>query len=103
MTDRSIAAIVAAPEVILTETDLAGDALLHFYRALGWNGVDTVDPTKVRTTKEVYHRLYAVMCEKCPNREIVGMAMVNKGPGVDDHIPAGMVYLLNGWTVPAEN
>jgi len=30
------------------------------------------------------------------------MYMVNIGPGVDDDIPPGKVYLLNGWTVPDE-
>lgn len=99
---REIAAIVDAPEIILTEDEKAGDVLLKFYRALGWNGEDILDPCKVRTTKSVYNQLYDLMCEKCPAPIAVGMAMVNKAPGIDDDIPPNKVYLLNNWISPLE-
>jgi hypothetical protein len=83
----------------LEENELAGEVLLKFYRALGWNGTDIVDPCKVRTTEAVYQSLYDTMLEKFSDKVSVGMAMVNRGPGVDDDIPFGKVYLLEGWTV----
>jgi hypothetical protein len=43
--------IVDAPEVSLTEDEKAGDVLPKFFRALGWNGADFIDPCKIRTTK----------------------------------------------------
>ena len=95
--NRNIAAILDAPEISLTEDEKAGDGLLKFYRALGWNGEDIVDPCKVRTTEAVYTRLFDIMFEKCPDTQSVGFALINKGPGVDEDIPPNKVYLLDGW------
>ena len=92
--------VVDAPEVSLAPDDKAGDLLLHFFRALGWNGNDILDPCKIRTTKEVYHRLYDQMLEKCPDPVGVGMHLCNSGPGTDDCVPPGKVYLLEGWVNP---
>ena len=93
--------VVDAPEVSLAPEEKAGELLLHFFRALGWNGEDFLDPCKIRTTKKIYDRLYNQMYERCPDPVGVGMYMVNRGPGVDDHIPTGKVYLLEGWIIPA--
>ena len=93
--------VVDAPEVNLAPDEKAGDLLLHFYRALGWNGDDILDPCKIRTTKEVYEKLYDQIFERCPDRVGVGMFMVNKGPGTEDYIPPGKVYLVEGWITPA--
>jgi len=95
--------VTDAPEVSLSENENPAEALMKFYRALGWNGMDTLNPCKVRTTKLVFDYLYGVMHKRCPNSEEVGMAMVNIGPGVDDYIPHGKVYLLEGWITPAES
>jgi len=95
--ERKVVAVVDAPEISLTEMEPVGDVLLKFYRALGWNGDDEVEPTKVRTTRAVFDRLYAVMAERCPDAAAVGLALVNKGPGVDDDIPPETVWLLEGW------
>jgi len=97
---KSIVAIVDAPKVVLEEDELAGDALLKFYHALGWNGEDSLDPCKIKTTEAVYSQLYDTMLEKCPDTMSVGMAMVNKAPSVDASIPPNKVYLLDGWTIP---
>ena len=94
-------AVVDAPKVILSEDEKAGDALLKFYRMLGWNGKDNLDPCKVRTTKAVFDYLYGVMYDRCTDALKVGMTMVNIGPGTDDYIPPGKVYLLEGWISPA--
>ena len=100
--NKQIIAVVDAPEVSLTESEKAGDALLKFYRALGWNGDDYLDPSKIRTTKAVFDRLYDIMLEKFPDTTAVGMHLCNSGPGTEDYIPANKVYLLEGWTSPAE-
>jgi len=97
----TVITIVDAPNVTLAADEEAGELLLHFYRQLGWNERDILDPCKVRTTKEVYDRLYSQMCERCPNPVSVGMFMVNKGPGVEDYIQAGKVHLHEGWITPA--
>ena len=99
---RETIIIVDAPEIILADDETAGDVLLKFYRTLGWNGEDTLDPCKIRTTKDVYNHLYDMMYEKCPDAVGVGMFMVNRGPGTDDRVPPGKVCLLEGWVMPAE-
>jgi len=96
----TIITVVDAPEVSLGADEEAGELLLHFYRSLGWNGSDLLDPCKVRTTKEVFDRLYRQMNERCLDATGLGMFMVNKGPGTEDYIPAGKVHLLEGWIIP---
>lgn len=97
-----IESIVDAPNISLTESEKAGEALLKFYRALGWNGIDVLDPSKVRTTKAVFNHLYDVMYDKCLDPVGVGMTLVNSGPGADTDVPPGKVYLLKGWITPDE-
>jgi hypothetical protein len=97
---KQVITVVDAPEVSLSENETPADALLKFYRALGWNGEDFLDPCKVRTTKAVFNYLHKVMDDKCPGSVGVSMTMVNIGPGVDDYIPPGQVYLLEGWVKP---
>jgi len=96
----TVIAVVDAPIVTLASGEKAGEILLHFYRALGWNGTDYLDPSKVRTTKEIYRHLYDQMYEHCPDPVGVGMYMVNRGPGTDDYIKPGKVHLLEGWVMP---
>ena len=95
--------VVDALEVILAEDEKAGDALLKFFRALGWNGDDYLDPCKIRTTKAVFDNLYDVIYSRCPDPVNVGMLMCNRGPGTDDYIPPGKVYLFEGWVTPCES
>ena len=97
-----IITVVDAPEITLAEHEKAGDALLKFFRALGWNGDDCLDPCKIRTTKAIFQYLYDIMFDRCPDPVGVGMLMVNSGPGTDDYVPPGKVYLLEGWVTPAE-
>ena len=98
--DGQIISTIDAPEVILSEGELAGDVLLKFYRDLGWNGQDFLDPCKVRTTKDVFANLHSVMSKAGPDSLSVGMTLVNVGPGTDDYVPPGKVCLLEGWTRP---
>jgi hypothetical protein len=100
MADTIIVTLVDAPDVILADNEKAGAALLKFYRALGWDGKDELDPCKVKTTKAVYNRLYDTMYAKCPEPVGIGMLMVNQGPSTDDNIPPGKVCLLEGWVKP---
>ena len=95
--EKRVVGILDAPEISLTEEEKAGDGLLKFYSALGWNGEDILDPCKVRTTKAVYTQLYDLMFKKCADAVTVGLALVNRGPGVDANIPINKVYLLDGW------
>jgi len=92
--------VVDAPEVSLSENENPVEALMKFYRALGWNGKDTLNPCRVRTTKLVFNYLHGIMNDRYPDSDGVAMTMVNIGPGVDDYIPPGKVYLLEGWIVP---
>ena len=101
--ERKVIAIVGAPEITLEKSDKAEDALLKFYWALGWNGVDILDPRKVRTTKAVYYELAELIRERCSDDVGAAMLIVNKGPSVDDEIPEGTVYLYEGWIAPDEN
>ena len=94
--------VVDAPKISLSEDDKAGEILLKFYRELGWNGEDMLDPCKIRTTKAIYNQLYDAMFDKCPDPVSVGMLMVNRGPGTDDNIPPGKIYLYDGWVTPAQ-
>ena len=97
---KQVITIIDAPHVSLAENEKAGEALLKFFRALGWNGHDSLDPSKIRTTKDVYNQLYDVMYDKCPDPVGVGMLMVNRGPGTDDFVPSEKVYLFEGWVTP---
>ena len=98
---KGVVAIVDAPEICLSEDEQAGAALLNFYKNLGWDSkTEFLDPCKVRTTKNVWQKLYDIMYEQCNEHLAVGAEMVNRGPGVDDDIPEGKVYLLKGWTAP---
>jgi hypothetical protein len=99
---RKIVSVIDAPAISLDESEQAWEVLLKFYRALGWNGLDDVEPCKVRTTRAVYLHLYDLICEKCPDKETVGMTMVNIGPGVDEDIPPNKVYLLEGWIIESK-
>ena len=100
--NATIIIVVDAPKVSPVADEKPGEILLHFYRALGWNGNDFLDPCKIRTTKEVYDDLYNQIFERFPDAVGVGMHMVNSGPGVESYIPAGKVYLFEGWTKPAD-
>lgn len=101
--NKQVVTIIDAPKIVLTETENAGDVLPNFFRALGWNGEDIVDPSKVRTTKAIFNKLYDTIFEKAPDTIGVGMLMVNQGPGTDDFIPPGKVFLYDGWISPAES
>jgi hypothetical protein len=98
--NKQIITVVDAPKITLEAGEKAGDVLLKFFRALGWNGEDFLDPCKIRTTKAVFDNLYDTMYEKFPEPVGVGMHMCNCGPGTETYIPAGKVYLLEGWVKP---
>ena len=93
-----IFAKVNAPALRLETGQQAGDILLNFFKDLGWDPeTHTLDPVKIKTTKEIYNSLYDVMYEIIPDSIGVGMLLVNWGPSVIENIKAGTVYLLNGW------
>jgi len=101
--NKQIITVIDAPTVSLSENDNPVEAVKKFYRELGWNGEDILDPCKVRTTKPVFDSLLEIMDKQCPNHpEEVGITMVSIGPSADDYIPNGKVYLFEGWIKPAE-
>jgi len=91
---------VDAPAITLKQDDPAGEALLMFFRALGWNGKDLVDRHKVHTTLPVCLYLYYTMLRNCPNRVSVSILMANIGPRIDALVEPGKVDLLDGWSIP---
>lgn len=96
-----IEAIVSAPVIDPKSAETAGDILVLFYKAVGWNGEDMLDVRKIRTSRAVYESLFLAMKDKC-NDDSVGMRMVNYGPGVDDSIQRNKVYILKGWLDPED-
>ena len=98
--DGKIISTVDAPEVIILKDDIAEEVLYKFYRALGWNGQDIVDPRKVRTTKDVFCNLIDVLKKGFPNDIFIPILVLNIGPGTDNYVPPGKVCLLEGWTRP---
>ena len=94
---NKVKAILDAPKITLDEDEKAGDGLLKFYRALGWDGENILDPCKIQTTKAVYTKLYDLMFEKCPDSLTIGHSLMNLSSGVDEDIPPNKVYLLDGW------
>jgi hypothetical protein len=100
MVSSKIVAIVDAPLVTLEEHEEAAEALIKFYLALGWNGVDLIEPRKIQTTQAVYNRLFNVMMAQYSDAEAVGLFMVSTGPNVCEKVPPGKVHLLDGWITP---
>jgi len=89
---------VSAPAPRLEAGQQARDILLNFFKDLGWNPeTHTVDPNKIKTTKEIYNSLYDAIYEIVPDPIGVGMLLVNRGPSVTENIKPGTVYLLHGW------
>jgi len=82
----------------IAEAQKPGDILINFFKALGWDSNKYIlNPTKIKTTKEIYNALYDKIFEKVPDAVSVGMLMVNNGPSVDESLSAGQIVLLEGW------
>ena len=95
---------VSAPAPRMEAGQQAGDILLNFYKDLGWNPeTHTLDPVKVKTTKEIFDTLYDAIYAVVPDALGVGMLLVNRGPSVTENIKPDTVYLLNGWIKEEEN
>ena len=100
--ERTSITVVDAPKFVLSETKTAGETLLKFYRELGWNGQDVLDPRKVLTTKDIFNNLYDAVFEKFSDTMGVSVLMANNGPKTNELVPQGKVHLLEGWTIPIE-
>jgi len=98
--ERNGMTIIDAPTVNSKESAPAGEVLIEFYQALGWNCLDTIDPRKIRTTEDVWQKLLDALSAQLPNTAAASMVLVNWGPGVDTDIAPGKVYLLPGWLNP---
>jgi len=98
---KTIEKIIEAPKLRIEEGELAGQYLLNFFKDLGWNPeLNRLDPSRIRTTKNVFDSIYDAVLEMVPDVVSVGMLMVNSGPSVDDDVPENSVFLLEGWLLP---
>ncbi|MBC8521280.1 MAG: hypothetical protein H8D26_04735 [Methanomicrobia archaeon] len=72
--------------------DNALEALLNFYKDLGWNRMGQLDPTKVKMNKEDWSKLFDKLVKLCPeDRVSVGFLVIDKGPSGDNNVPKGKV------------
>lgn len=94
------ATVTETPKVVLEDGEPVQNLLLRFYRALGWNGTDLLDPRKIRVSKETYYGLFDEMYRREPHSRELGGFMVNFAPGTDDSIPPEITVLLDGWAEP---
>ena len=95
---ENIVKILNYDDLDIEETCEPAQILINFYKALGWDSDKyIINPSKIKTTKEIYNALYDKIFEKVPDAVSVGMLMVNNGPSVDESLSAGQIVLLEGW------
>ena len=101
---KRIEKIVDVPKLFINDGELAGDALLNWYKSLGWNSnTHILNPNNIRTTQDIYNNIVDFMADIAGEYSAgIGMLMVSNGPGVDDDVPQGKVILLDGWVTPDE-
>ena len=107
MSEKPKVTIVEAPEIQMKEGDNHGDAILRFYDALGWDRIDNLDPTKIRTSPEIADEIFDKMLRTLseeqrngPEREAVAMLFVNSAPSCDNDLTGRQVRLIQGWRTP---
>ena len=103
MAEKSKFQLVDVPMIIVEDNDNPTSVLVKFYKGLGWNGDDLLNPQKVRTTREVIEGLGEVMQIEPATIQDVNISLLDIGPGNDEDIPSGKVKLLDGWVVPDES
>lgn len=97
--------VVKVPIPELT-AKLPNERLMEFYEKIGWDRQCTLDPMKVRITRQDHMKLYENEMEHAL-KEIkdaspsdiklsVGFLWMNNGPSCEGETP-GMVELLPGW------
>ena len=100
--NKTIARITPTPEITFEKEKLTSNALLNFYRALGWNKVDYLNPKKIRVSHETYKELLSKLRDETSNAKETEMFFVNYAPGVDECVPNEIVVMLDGWVLRDE-
>jgi len=97
---EKIIAIVDAPVLNFPGDYEAIDVIRQFYRDIGWNGDDKVDNFKVLTNRAVIKELQDLMNKCTTGTYNAGNIIVGLAPHIDESVPPGKVYLLEGWITP---
>jgi hypothetical protein len=99
---NKVISVVDAPIISRDEGEKEAYTLFEFYKSLGWNGKDRLDPCKILVSKNVLSWLYEVVYEKLFESMSI-MAIIDiskKTPSVSADVPQGKVHLLEGWVAP---
>lgn len=81
------------------EESTAGDLLLSFYKALGWNPKEhQLNPQKIIISKNNYQNLHNLLKSVTlkEDMEAVSMLMVSYAPSVKTDVPDSDILLLEG-------
>jgi len=97
---KGVLSIIDAPIVVLANDGNPAEALVKFYKDLGWNPGDYINPKKVKVAKDVYDNIISTIHENCSFYDYIEEFVVNLSPSLDEEVPPGKVYLLKGWTMP---
>jgi hypothetical protein len=74
------------------EGNTGSERLIAFFKAVGWDGEQRVEPTKIK----VCERRWQEMCEWFNLPEEALMVYVNYGPSSDDCVPYNEVHVYDG-------
>ena len=85
--------------------DTPEDILLNFYKQLGWNGEDLLNPMKVLLNKADWENLCDRIMQSADidKRITAGFLWMNNGPSASENVPVGKVHLLDKWTERSED
>ena len=78
--------------------DSAEEYLIGFYRHIGWNGQDTLDPKKIVMSERQWQEIAASLnsLPREPGEMAAGFAWMNWGPSADKRVPYGKIDVREG-------
>ena len=76
----------------------AEDYLIDFYRRIGWNEQDTLDPKKIVMNEQQWQEVAAALnsLPRGPGEMAAGFAWMNWGPSADKRVPYGKIDVREG-------
>ena len=76
----------------------AEDYLIYFYRRIGWNEQDTLDPKKIVMNEQQWQEVAAALnsLPREPGEMAAGFAWMNWGPSADKRVPYGKIDVREG-------
>ena len=76
----------------------AEDYLIYFYRRIGWNEQDTLDPKKIVMNEQQWQEVAAALnsLPRGPGEIAAGFAWMNWGPSADKRVPYGKIDVREG-------